>query len=154
MLLYPRTKKEKKTFLAGFMLIFWWVFGMGEAQHQLGERRANMAVLLTKGERGASVAAERLRWLKNRQSRLVSRYVLVLPLGQTGNERLSQQSLAPWRTESGPGASEWRSEKTKGTCSNLHQHFQQMELYNIRSQYYCGFFLTPFFHRLCIQQSS
>lgn len=49
--------------------------------------------------------------MKNEQSRLISRYVLVLPLGQTGSELLSQRSLARWRTESCPGASEWRSDK-------------------------------------------
>lgn len=43
----------------------------------------------------------------------MSRYVLVLPLGQTASELLSQQSLARWRTESCPGASEWRSEERK-----------------------------------------
>lgn len=69
---------------------------------------------MAQGHKGASVAAERFRWLKNGQSRLMSRYILVLPLGQTGNELLSQRSLAQWRTESGPGASDWRSEKKKG----------------------------------------
>lgn len=48
--------------------------------------------------------------LKNGQSRLASRYVLVLPLGQTVSELLSLQSLAQWKTESGPGAAGWRSE--------------------------------------------
>lgn len=36
---------------------------------------------------------------------------LVSPLGQTGSELLSQQSLARWRIKSGPGASGWRSDR-------------------------------------------
>ena len=51
--------------------------------------------------------------IKNGQSRLMSRYVLVLPLGQTASELLSQRSLAWWRTESCPGASGCRSEERK-----------------------------------------
>lgn len=49
--------------------------------------------------------------MRGGQSRLTSRYVLVLPLGQTGSEPLSQQSLARWRIKSGPGASGWRSDR-------------------------------------------
>lgn len=54
------------------------------------------------------------RGIKNGQSRLMSRYVLVLPLGQTASELLSQQCLARWRTKSDPGASELRSEERNG----------------------------------------
>lgn len=54
------------------------------------------------------------RGIKNGQSRLMSRYVLVLPLGQTASELLSQRSLARWRIESCPGASGCRSEERKG----------------------------------------
>lgn len=47
------------------------------------------------------------------------RYVLVLPLGQTVSELLSQRSLARWRTMSCPGAAEWRSEETEGKQTDI-----------------------------------
>lgn len=49
--------------------------------------------------------------LENGQSRLKSRYGRVLPLAQTETELLSQQPLAQWRTESGPGAAGCISEE-------------------------------------------
>ena len=45
---FALSTNKKKAFLARFVLILW-AFGMWEAQHQLGERRANTSVLLTKG---------------------------------------------------------------------------------------------------------
>lgn len=59
-------------------------------------------------------AQAKMLGMKNGQSRPASRYILVLPLGQTASELLSRQSLARWRTESCPGASGWRSEEKDG----------------------------------------
>lgn len=104
----------------------WWVFRVWEpVLHYLD--RGEAPVFWVKGEKtwprskqkhSAGFRSRQRGWgfgqdggIKNGQSRLTSRYVLVLPLGQTASELLSQQSLARWRTESCPGASGWRSEE-------------------------------------------
>lgn len=107
---------------------FWWVFRAWEPVALSRQRRSTCVwekwektwlcskqkdrLGLRLGQRGWGFGQD--QGIKNEQRRLTSRYVLVLPLGQTTTELLSLQSLARWRTESCPGASGRRSEERKG----------------------------------------
>lgn len=110
---FIRSEQNKSEFLAVFESSIWWVFGGGPASWTIWTEEKTCLCSEQKEKIRASVTTPSLcPSLRNNkgQSRLLSRCVLVLPLGQTASELLSQRSLARWRTASCPGASRWRSE--------------------------------------------